>query len=61
MRALPTLLANDGLELHTNILVSEIIERDTRAVTASAIYSAPPVAETEDRVTRETRPTPIRP
>ena len=41
--------------------VSELIERDTRAVEASVINSAPPVAETEDGVTRETWLTPIRP
>ena len=61
MRALPTLSANDGLEFHTNMPISELIEHDTRAVEASVINSAPPIAEIEDRVMRETRPTPIRP
>ena len=42
-----------------NIPVIELIERDTRAVEASAISSAPLVAETEDGVTRKTRPTPM--
>ena len=61
MRALPTLSANDGPGFHTNIPISELIEHDTRAVEASVINSAPLVTETEDGVTRETRPTPIRP
>ena len=61
MRALPTSSANDGPEFHTSIPVSELIERDTRAVKASVISSAPPVAETEDGVTHETRPTPFEP
>ena len=61
IRALLTPSANDGSRFHTNIPVSELIERDTRAVEASVINSAPPVAETEDRVTRETRATPVRP
>ena len=46
---------------HMNVPVSELIERDTQAVEASVINSAPPVAKTEDGVTRKTRPTPIRP
>ena len=53
MRALLTLSANDGSGFHTNIPVSELIERDTRAIEANIINSAPPVAETEDGVTRE--------
>ena len=36
-----------------NIPVRELIERDTRAIEASIVNSVPPVAETEDRVTRE--------
>ena len=61
IRALPTSLMNDGSEFHTNILVSELIEHDTRAIEASVVNSAPPVAETKDGVTRKTRPTPNRP
>ena len=60
-RALPTPSANDGLGFHTNVPVSELVEHDTRAVEASVTNSAAPVAETEDGVTHETRPTPIRP
>ena len=54
MRALPTPSVNDGSRFHTNIPVSELIERDTRDVEVSVVNSAPPVVETEDRVTRET-------
>ena len=61
MRALPTPSANDGPGFHTNVPVSELIERDTRAIEASVVNSAPSVAKTKDGVTRETRPTPIRP
>ena len=61
MRALPTPSVNDGPRFHTNIPVSELIERDTRAVEASVVNSAPQVVETEDEVTHETRSTPIRP
>ena len=60
LRALPTPSANDGPRFHTNVPVSELIERDTQAVEASVVNSATPVAEIEDGVTRETRPTPIR-
>ena len=41
--------------------VSELIECDTRAIEASVVISAPPVVKTEDGVTHETWPTPIRP
>ena len=53
MRALPTPSANDGSGFHTNIPVSELIEHDTRAIEASTINAAPPVAETEDGVMRK--------
>ena len=61
MRALSSLSVNDGPRFHMNMPVSKFIERDTRAVEASVVNLAPPVAETEDGVTRETRPTPTRP
>ena len=61
MRALQTPSANDGPGFHMNIPVSELIEHDTRAVKASVVSSAPPIAEAEDGVTQETWPTPIRP
>ena len=41
--------------------VSELTECDTRAIEASVISSTPPVVETMDGVTHETRPTPIEP
>ena len=44
-----------------NVPVSELIERDTQATEASVVYSAPPIAKVEDRVTRELWPTPIKP
>ena len=53
MRALLTPSANDGPRFHTNIPVSELIERDTRAIEASVVNSAPPAAETEDGVAHE--------
>ena len=44
-----------------NIPISELIERDTRAIEASVVNSAPPVTETEDGVMHEMRLTPIGP
>ena len=61
MRAMLTSSADDGPGFHSNVPVSELIERNTRAIEASVISSAPSVVETKDRVTRETRMTPIRP
>ena len=61
LRALPTPSANDGPRFHTNIAISELIERDTRAVEASVVYSAPPIAKIEDGVTRKLRRPPSDP
>ena len=61
MRALSTPSADDGPRFHLNVPISELIERDTRAIEASVVSSAPPVAEDEDGVTWEARPTLIRP
>ena len=58
MRALPTPSTNDGSGFHINIPVSELIERDTRAIEASVVNSAPPIAETKDGVTRENKADP---
>jgi len=44
-----------------NVPVSELIELNTRAIEASVVNLAPLVMETEDGVTRETQPTPIKP
>ena len=61
MRAIPTLSVNDRPRFHSNMPVSELTERDTRAIKASVVSSAPLVVETTDRVTHEIRPTPIEP
>ena len=58
LRALPTPSANDGSGFHTNTPISELIERDIRAIKASAVSSAPLIAETEDGVTHENRADP---
>ena len=44
-------VTNDGPRFHLDIPVSELIERDTRAIEASDISSTPPVVETMDEVT----------
>ena len=44
-------IMNDGPEFHSNMPVSELTERVTRAIEASDIRSTPPVVETADRVT----------
>ena len=41
--------------------VSKLTERDTQAIEASVISSAPPIVETEDGVTHETWLTPTEP
>ena len=41
--------------------VSEIAERDTRAIEASVVSSTPPVTEIEDGVMHKTWPTPTEP
>ena len=61
MRALSNPSADDGPRFHSNMLVSELAKRDTRAIEASVVSSAPPVAETEDGVTHEIWLTPIDP
>ena len=44
---------NDGLGFHSDVPVSELTERDTRAIEASVVSSAPLVVETKDRMTHE--------
>ena len=61
MRAMLTPSMNDGPRFHSDMPVSELTERDTRAIEASVVSSAPLVAETEDGVTHETWPTPTKP
>ena len=53
MRALLTPSADDRPGFHTNMPVSELIERNTRAIEANVINSAPPIVETEDGVAHE--------
>ena len=52
---------NDGLRFHSDMPVSELAERDTRAIEASVISSTPLVAETADSVTHEIWSTPTKP
>ena len=54
-------ITNNEPEFHLNMPVSELTERDTRAIEASVVSSAPPVVETKDGVMHETRPTPTEP
>jgi hypothetical protein len=59
-RALPTPSVDDGPGFHSNMPVSMLAERDTRAIKASAVSSAPLVAETKDGVMHKTWPTPTK-
>ena len=61
MRALSTPSVDDRTGFHSNMSVSEFAERDTRAVKASVVSSAPLVTETEDEVTHESWLTPTEP
>ena len=54
-------VTNDGPGFHSDMPVSELTERDTRAIEESVVSSAPLVVETEDGVTHEARPTPTEP
>ena len=58
---MPTPSANDRPGFHSDIPISELTERDTRAIEASVISSAPLVVETEDGVMHEIWPTPTDP
>ena len=61
MRDLPTPSANDGPGFHSDVPVSELTKRDTGAIEASVVISAPSVVETKDGVTHEIWPTPTDP
>ena len=61
MRAMPTPSADDGSGFHSDVHVSELTKRDTRAIEASVVSSAPLVAETKDGATHEIWPTPNKP
>ena len=52
---------NDGSEFHSDIPISELTERVTRAIMASDVSSAPLIVETMDGVMHRTRPTPTEP
>ena len=45
------LVMNDGPKFHSDMPVSELTERVTRAIEASDVSSTPLVAKTTDRVT----------
>ena len=47
-------VTNDGSRFHSDMPVSELTERDTRAIEASVVSSTPPVAETVDGVMHKT-------
>ena len=61
MRALPTPSVDDGPRFHSNMPVSELTERDTRAIEASVVSSTPLAVETTDGVTHKTWLTPTEP
>ena len=52
---------NNGPGFRSNVPISELTERVTRAIKASDVSSAPPVVETTDKVMHGTRPTPTEP
>ena len=52
---------NDGPRFHSDRPVSQLAERDTRAIKASVISTAPLVAKTVDGVMHKTRSTPTEP
>ena len=54
-------IMNDGPKFHSDMPISKLTERITRAIEASDVSSTPLVAETMDGVTHRTRPTPIKP
>ena len=58
MRAMPTPSANGGPRFHSNIPVSELTERVTRAIEASDVGSTPSVVETTNgaTITKMSRP-----
>ena len=46
-------VTNNGPRFHSNVPVSELTERVTRAIEASDVSSAPPIAKITDGVTHE--------
>ena len=55
------LITNDRPRFHSDMPVSELAERDTRAIEVSVVSSTPLVAEISDGVTHKTRSTPTKP
>ena len=53
MRAMPTPSTNDGPRFHSTMPISELAERNTRAIKASVVSLASLVVETEDGVMHE--------
>ena len=49
-------ITNDEPRFHSNVPVSELTKHVTRAIEASDIRSAPPVAKTTNGVMHETQP-----
>ena len=45
-------VTNDGPRFYSDMPISELAERDTRAIEASVVNSAPLALETEDGVAR---------
>ena len=58
---MPTPSVNDRPGFYSDMPVSELNERNTQAIEASVVSSAPLVAKTTYGVTHETRPTPAEP
>ena len=54
-------VTNDGPRFLSNVPISELTERVTRAIEASDVSSTPLVAETTDGVMHETQLTPTEP
>ena len=54
-------ITNDEPGFRSNVPVSELTERITRAIKASNVSSAPPIRETTNGVMHGTRPTPTKP
>ena len=54
-------ILNNGPKFHSDMLVSELTEHVARAIEASSVSSAPPVAENANGVTHGTRTTLAKP
>ena len=61
MTAMPTPSVDDKLGFHSDMPVSELTERDTRAIEASVVSSTPLVIEIVDGVTHKIWLTPTKP